>query len=189
MSAPERSADTERGVGQWDVAILCPFASMNVNHHPLAVDVADLQIDRFADSQPQGIGDPQEALQAKRAGGVNHLKDLVLGDDFGKCDDARDLGLLEDFPISGAGGSVEELDGRKDDALGARSGFDVNDLVQEVNADVVLGEFLRRRFVEIGEMAYFPDVTVDGPFLHSRETEVIDKFVEPFSLEARRGFW
>ena len=166
-----------------------PFASMNVNHHPLAVDVADLQVDHFADSQPQRVGGPKKTLQAKRTGRVDHLKDLVLRDDFGERDDARDLGLLEDFPLSGAGGSVEELDGREDDALSSRGGFNVNDLVQEVNADVVLGEFLRRRFVEIGEMAYFPDVTVDRPFLHSRQTEVLDEFVEPFSLEERRGFW
>ena len=119
------------------------------------------------------VGDPQEALQAKRAGGVDHLKDLVLRDDFGERDNAGDLGLLEDFPVSGAGGSVEELDGREDDALGARGGFNVNDLVQEVNAYVILGEFLRRRFVEIGELAYFPDVAVDGPFLHPREPIIL----------------
>ena len=83
---------------------------MDMDHHPLAVDIADLQVDRFANSQSERVGDPDETLHAKGSTRIDHLKDLVLRDDFGKSADVVDLGLIKDFPFSRAGGSIEKLD-------------------------------------------------------------------------------
>jgi hypothetical protein len=56
MREPECTKRSERRNGQQQVAILGALAAMDVYHHPLAVDVADLQVDRFANPQKESEG-------------------------------------------------------------------------------------------------------------------------------------
>ncbi len=113
---------------------------MDMDHHPLTVDIADLQVDRFTDSQTERVGDPDETLHAKRSASVDHLKDLSLGNHFGQCAGIVDLGLIKDFPFSRTGGAVEELDPREGDALGSRGDFLIDDLMQQVGSHVIFGD-------------------------------------------------
>ena len=61
---------------QHDVAVLAALAVLDPDHHPAAVDVADLQADRLGGAQPRRIGRRQRGagLQARhRLEKAHHL--------------------------------------------------------------------------------------------------------------------
>ena len=90
---------------------------MDVDHHALAVDVADLKVDRFADPQSQRVGGPDESFQPQRFAGVDDLENLGLGDDFGQRAGVVEFGVFEDIPVAFAGVAIEELDAAEQYAL------------------------------------------------------------------------
>ena len=47
---------------QWQVAIFGPLAEMHVHEHPLAVDVAHLQLQAFLEPQAQRVNGPEKGL-------------------------------------------------------------------------------------------------------------------------------
>ncbi len=136
MGLPEGSQCRQGGSGQRDVAILGPFAAMDVDHHSLAVEITDLQVDRFADSQAEGVSRPDEGFQSERLASVDDLEDLRLGDHFGQRLDVVELGLIEHVPISGASRAIEELDPAQQHRLRARRNVLVNDLMQQELANI-----------------------------------------------------
>jgi hypothetical protein len=62
-------------IGQDQVAILGSFATMNVHHHPPAVDVGDLEVNGFANPQSERVAGPEEVLQTQCAAGIDDLLD------------------------------------------------------------------------------------------------------------------
>ena len=107
---------TKHGQGPWrqrDVAVLGALATMNMDDHPFAVDVADLQIQAFLDPQPQRVDGPEEGLVVRRTHGVDEAPHLGDAQDIGQGLGPGDAELLEGQPVAGDGVSVEE-----DDAAG-----------------------------------------------------------------------
>ncbi len=190
MRLPKRAKDTDGGSGRRDVTIFCAFPTMHMDRHSLPIDVTDLQGGRFADSQAECVSSPDESCLTKRPAGVDHLKNLRLGDHFRQPAGVVALGLREDVPVlSRAGDAIEELDGAEDDALRSGSGFAVNDLMQQVLPDLVFGDFMRRFVMKVSEFADFTDIAVDGAFAFSIEANVLGKCVDPSSFEERGRLW
>jgi hypothetical protein len=87
FDAPVSPQDGEQLLRQHDIAILAAFALADVDHHPRAVDIGDLQVGH--------LGDPQ-------AGGVHRRESRVVldvvdrgekaGDFFGCRHDGQDIG-------------------------------------------------------------------------------------------------
>ncbi len=134
MRLPENAEGSQRRSGQRHVAILGPFAAMNVDHHSLTVEITNLQIDRFSDSQSEGVGRPDEGLHSPGLAGVDDLEDLGLGDHFGQGLGVVEPGLIEHVPLARASRAIKELDPTEQDALGSRGNLFVNDLVKQKRA-------------------------------------------------------
>ncbi len=82
MRDPELTHRLQCRIGQRQVAVFASHAAMNANHHSLAVDVAELQVDRFADPQAERVSGTAKGLHAQGLIRVDDLPDLRSGDDF-----------------------------------------------------------------------------------------------------------
>src|SRR6266567_7816638 len=67
-SAPVRAQFFQQLGAEHDVAVLAALALVDVNHHPLAVDVADLQAGRFCASRTGGIESHQKDAMKRSIG-------------------------------------------------------------------------------------------------------------------------
>ena len=186
---PEGAHCVKRRFGEREIAVLGAFATMDMDHHPLAIDIAELQVHRFADPQAERVGNPNEALHAKSTTGIDHVEDLLLSDHLGQCGDMLDLGLFEYFPFSDASVSVEKLDPREEYTLGSGSDFEIDDLMEQEVANIRLGELFGRRLMEVGQFSDRPHIPIDGAFGLSSEAQVLHQLFVPFSIEVRGRFW
>ncbi len=95
---------------QGDVAVFGPLAAMNVDHHPPAVDVADLEVQPLAQSQAQRVNGPEIGPVVGRADRGDEPPDFLDGEHVGEPLVPADAELLERGPVAGCGVGVEELD-------------------------------------------------------------------------------
>ena len=147
-------------------AVPGPLAQMDMHEHALAVDVADLQVQAFAEAQSQGIHGPEEGLEVGLANGVDEPVHLGDGQDIGECLWLGDAHHLERLPVARHGMSVEELDAAEGDAEGAGSEPTALLEMEEVVADLLLGETIGRQSVLSGQMpdaAEIPLLGARGP--------------------------
>ncbi len=186
---PEHAEGSQRRLGQRHVAILGPFATMNVDHHALAVEITDLEIHRFPDPQPQGVSRPDEGLQPLSPSSVDDLEDLGLGDHFGQGFHVVQLGLIEDVPLARASRTIKELDPAQQDALGPRGNLFVHDLVQQKPAKVRLVDRVRWLLAEIRQFSDGANIAINGSFGFPGQLQIFDQLAVPLSFEVFAGSW
>jgi hypothetical protein len=80
-------------------------------------------------------------------------------------------------------GAIEELDAGEDDALRTGCGFQIDDHVQQVGTDFILGDFVGRFLVEIGQFPNRSHVAVDRSLGQTGQPEVLDLFLILFPFE------
>src|SRR5271169_1893570 len=64
-----------------DVAIFASLASLDVNHHALVVDIADLQMRQLGTTRAGGVERHQNRPMERRAGRIDKLSDFFLAED------------------------------------------------------------------------------------------------------------
>src|SRR5665213_757403 len=90
----------EQGRTQHHVAVLAALAAADMNHHPLAVDVADLQSSHFGPACSRGIErHDQDALKG-RLGRIDQTSYFRLTEDLWQMQFLLRLGCLGDAPAS-----------------------------------------------------------------------------------------
>ena len=154
-------------------AVLGALATMDMDDHPPAVDVADLQIQTLLEPQPQRVDGPEEGLVVGRAHGVDQAPDLGDAQDVRQAPGPGDAEALEGEPVAWDGIGVEE-----DEAAGGdlqRAGR-IRPLLLEV--DEVLPQFVFGdpvgRLVEVsGEMTDGAEVSFLGPLGEAGQLEVL----------------
>ena len=63
MGFPLLAQEEQGALRQWDVAVLITFAAADVEEHALGIDVADLEIQTFPETEPAGVeGDEADAM-------------------------------------------------------------------------------------------------------------------------------
>ena len=173
------------GNGQGEIAVLCPFATMDVDHHPLAVEIANLEVDRFSDPQPERVAGPEEGLHAQSLAGIDKLKDLSLRDHLGQRVDVVDFRLVEDLPLARTGDAMEELDSRKSDALGTRGDFAFDNEMQQVAPHRLLGDFIGRFAVKLGALPDSADIAIEGSLRLTGKTQILAQLLIEIPFEER----
>ena len=66
------------------VAVFAPLAAPNVNHHPLAVDIADLQICQLGSSHARGIQRDQDRAVKRDQSRFDQARHFFLTEDHGQ---------------------------------------------------------------------------------------------------------
>ena len=85
-----------------DEAVLGPLAVVDVDHHAVAVDVADLEVEALAEPEAQRVDGPEVGAVVGRADGGDEASDLVDGEDVGEAGLAGDAEAFEGGPVSRA---------------------------------------------------------------------------------------
>src|ERR1035437_10355576 len=96
-----------------DIAILAALALSDMDHHPLAVDVADLQVGRFCAACAGGIKRHQKDAMKGGIRGVDQARNLLLAEYLGKGTHLLRVGRLGDAPAALQDVDVEETQSRQ----------------------------------------------------------------------------
>src|ERR1700683_896571 len=91
-----------------DIAVLAALALADMNHHPLAVDVTDLQVGRFCAACTGGIHRHQQDAMKRCVGGLNQSRDFFLTEYPRKVTHLLRIGSLGDAPAALQHVDVEE---------------------------------------------------------------------------------
>src|ERR1035437_3467237 len=83
-STPVSAQRIEQLRAEHDIAVLASLALPDVNHHPLTVDIADLQVGRFCAACSGGIKRHQKDAMKGGIRGVDQARDLLLAEYLGK---------------------------------------------------------------------------------------------------------
>src|SRR6202453_2398353 len=97
----------QRGA-EHDIAVLAALALSDMDHHPLAVDVTDLQVSRFCAACAGGIHRHQQDAMKRRVRGLNQSRDFFLTENPRKMTHLLRVGCLGDAPATLQHVDVEE---------------------------------------------------------------------------------
>ena len=91
-----------------DIAVLAALAFADMNDHPLAVDVADLEMGRFRAACAGGIHRHQQDAMKGCVRGLNQSRDFFLTEHPRKMTYLLRIGRLGDAPVALQHMDVEE---------------------------------------------------------------------------------
>jgi hypothetical protein len=155
------------------VAVAPTLGLADVDGHPGAVDVADLEPDRLGDAQAGGVDRGQQRTHLRIGDGAQQALDLVLGKDGGQgIGLARQRDLRRRLAVA-EGGAVEEAQGAHDraDAAGLEP---AGDQVQLVVTYVLERELVRRAAVVGAEAGDRGQVDLTGAQSHVAQLHVVE---------------
>jgi hypothetical protein len=122
---------------------------MDANHHSLAVDVADLQVDRFADPQTERIHRPEERSHPQRAAGTDDLMELIAGQNIRQRLDDVKLGFGQCFPVASADPGKKELDAAEGEAERTLSKLFLDFQIQQPAPQLRFADLIRRALAKV----------------------------------------
>jgi hypothetical protein len=173
MGGPVGAEGLEGAGGEWDEAVPGALAAVDVDHHATAVDVADREVEALAESEAERGDGPEGGAVVWRLDGGDEASDLVRGEDVGQAFLPGDAEALEGGPVSRCGVRREELDTAVSDAEGSGGEVPVVLEVEEVVAELRLGESVGRSAEVIGELPDGAEVGVLGARAEAGELEVV----------------
>jgi hypothetical protein len=91
-----------------DIAVLAAFSSLDMNHHALAVDIADLQVGYLSTAQAGSVEGHEQSAMEGSASGIDKACDFFLTKNRGEVTVLFRIGSLGDTP-----GFLERLDVEK----------------------------------------------------------------------------
>src|ERR1035438_3304253 len=97
-AAPVDTQRFEQLRAEHDISVLSSLALPDMNHHPLAVDVADLQVGRFCAACTGGIKRHQKDAMKRCIRGVDQARYLLLTEYLGKIMSLLRAGRPGDAP-------------------------------------------------------------------------------------------
>src|ERR1700679_3339923 len=112
-TSPVHAKFLEQLRAEHDIAVLAALALSDMDHHPLAVDVTDLQVSRFCAACAGGIHRHQQDAMKRRVRGLNQSRDFFLTENPRKVTHLLRIGRLGDAPVALQHVDVEEAQGRK----------------------------------------------------------------------------
>ena len=80
VADPVGSQHLKRTLGQWDIAILCPFAQSNVQELADTVDMRHLQLDTFLQAQATGVNGAQADPVVRSSQAIENAVHLFLAE-------------------------------------------------------------------------------------------------------------
>src|SRR5664280_2421941 len=163
-SAPVSAQRIEQLRAEHYIAVLASLALPDVNHHPLAVDVADLQVGRFCAACAGGIERHQKDAMKGGVRGVDQARDLLLAEYLGKMTNLLRVGRLGDAPAALQHVNVEETQSRQTQDYGVRTVLQLGEEHRLILANVFRAKLIRRAAKVPAEVCNTVQVAADGCF-------------------------
>ena len=141
-AAPVDAQRIEQLRAEHDIAVLGSLASPDMNHHPLAVDVSDLQVGRFRAAGAGGIKRHQQDAVKGAFRGVDQTRNLLLAEYLGKVTNLLRIGRLGDAPAALQHVDIEEAQGSQSQDYGVRA-----ELERSEQSCLILANLLRAKLI------------------------------------------
>jgi len=93
------------------VAVLAALAALDVNHHPPAIDVADLEARQLCVADAGGVESHEHSAIKGSRSGVNELRYFFLAENRGQAVRLLRIGSVSDAPRSPERLNVEKAQG------------------------------------------------------------------------------
>jgi len=173
VGAPVFAQAIEGGAGEGDVAVAASLA-VNVEEHPVALDIGDSEASPLEEPQAAGIDRDQTGAVNGQAHTAEDAADLLTAENDGKLLLPWRARETEEGPLSTEGGFEEELDAAQRDGE-ARAGevLDVDE-IEEVLAELCLGDPIEWFAQMRGELADCVDVGFLGPCGETPKLHILD---------------
>src|SRR3984893_1328824 len=97
------------------IPVFASLAALDVNHHALAIDVADFQVCQFSASYSGGVERHQQGAMEGSAGRLNELSNFFLAEDRWQVMHPFRIGSVADAPGSPERLTVKEPQGCQTD--------------------------------------------------------------------------
>src|SRR5450755_3732716 len=98
QAAPMLAQFLEQFWAEHHIAICASLAALNVNHHALAVDVADFQVCQLGVAHSGGVERQQQNAMVGSARSIDESRDFFLAEDCGQATGLFRIGSLGDAP-------------------------------------------------------------------------------------------
>jgi len=189
VGEPIAAEQMECGLGEGHIAILGPLSTVDMDHHTVAVDIGDFEMETFVKPEAAGVdrGEVGIVLEGFDAGKNTS--------DFFNTENGREasFGLgsedSEDVPVSLEDVFVEEANPAIADAHGI-GGPVINVLsVEEIVLEFLLGDQIGGFAIELGEHADGAGIGLLSPFPLTIELKSLDRSVIPLCLHDTSPFF
>jgi hypothetical protein len=182
LGAPVVAQHVQRARRERDVAILRTFAAVDVDEPAAAVHVADLQVQALVQTKAEGVDGPEVGAVVWRAGRFDEAVGLLERENIGQGLRDADTQAREGLPLAGLGVAEEEADAVERHLDGGRSERCLVLEVEEVFAELGLGEPVGRAAKVAGELTDFAQVSLLRASAEAGDLEVL-----PHALTEGRG--
>ena len=161
-TAPVGAQFFEQLRAEHDIAVLAALALADMNHHPLAVDVADLQVSRFCAACAGGIHRHQQDAMKGCIRRLNQSRDFFLTEHPGKVTHLLRIGRLGDAPATLQHVNVEEPQRRQPQDDGVRTVLQLGEQHRLILANVLRAKLIGRTAKVPAEVRNTVQVCADG---------------------------
>ena len=144
------------------IPVLASLAALDVNHHALAVDVADFQVRQFRAPHAGGVERHQQSAMARRACRVDQSRDFFLAENGWQVKCPLRIGRLRDAPGLLERLAVEEPQSRQTLRNGARRQLPLLKQLGLIFTNVPGAQTVRRTVESSSKFFDCADVTACG---------------------------
>ncbi len=159
---------------QWDEAILEAFPAVDVQHHPLAVDIGDLQMLGFLQAQTAGIDGGEEGVVMRGAYAAQEPPDFFTAEHRGQLLLALGMDQFEGMPVAMQDMLEEKPQPAVADPQGRGRPLIGVSPVEEIMLQIVLGDLIRGFMIKLHEHAHRTGVRFLGALTFAVELKGID---------------
>src|ERR1035441_7234807 len=163
-SAPVDAQLFEQLRAEHDIAVLAALALPDMDHHPLAVYVADLQVGRFRAACAGGIHRHQQDAMKGGIRRLNQSRDFFLAEYPGKVPHLLRIRRLGDAPVALQDVNIEEPKRRQPHNYGVRTVLQLGEEHRLILANILWAKLIGRAPEILAEVRYAVQVGADGRF-------------------------
>ena len=188
VGEPVAAEQMEGGLGEGYIAILGTLSTVDMDHHTVAVDIGDFEVEPFVKSETAGIDGGEIDVIVEGFDVVQNASDFFSAQNRGESSFGLGSEDSKDVPVSLEDVFVEEANPAIADAHGIGRPVINVFAMEEIVLEFLLGDQIGGFAAELAEHANGAGVGLLSPFSFAVELKRLDRFVIPLCLHDTSPF-